>query len=293
MYSLSNGVTVFSRTPNSYVRSYVADVVNLEDDGTRAATGTGTGTDSSTGTGTGIDVDDKSRVQNEMLTQALKAEDNTWIDDLDYKLGLLLEAKRVDPPAISSEHPAVVSRWKDFCEENTSSVDTAKWKCAICKKMFKGAEFVHKHLKNKHSTSLDKIISSVLESVMEDSYLSDPNKIVPVTGASLTDRRQPFHRHTSGGNQDEKFDFDKPRQRYSSDAGRYGHRHSETDRHWGGDLPVDSTGGLLHQRERLSVSSGGFSNTGTYVDRDNPPVDISMPLVVPSEVRATVRYDDL
>jgi len=42
------------------------------------------------------------------------------------------------------------SRIDDFCRTNTQAVGDAKFRCCICRKLFRGTEFVHKHIREKH-----------------------------------------------------------------------------------------------------------------------------------------------
>merc|ERR1712232_429340 len=37
-----------------------------------------------------------------------------------------------------------------FFDKNTEQVSDVKWRCRLCAKIFRGAEFVHKHLREKH-----------------------------------------------------------------------------------------------------------------------------------------------
>lgn len=42
-----------------------------------------------------------------------------------------------------------------------TEVEPEKWRCTLCRKLFRGAEFVRKHLKNKHADHLKPIIDKV------------------------------------------------------------------------------------------------------------------------------------
>lgn len=48
-----------------------------------------------------------------------------------------------------------------FNLQNMSEVEAEKWRCSVCKKLFRGSDFVCKHLKNKHGSNLTPIIEQV------------------------------------------------------------------------------------------------------------------------------------
>ena len=45
------------------------------------------------------------------------------------------------------------------------------WRCKICSKMFKGKDFVVKHVRNKHEAEMDDMRAGVLEKVYEDNFV--------------------------------------------------------------------------------------------------------------------------
>ncbi len=54
-----------------------------------------------------------------------------------------------------------------------------KYKCKVCDKMFKGPEFVHKHIFNKHKPDLDKKFNKVrFDALLKENYFNDPNKMI-------------------------------------------------------------------------------------------------------------------
>ncbi|EZG55389.1 arsenite-resistance protein 2 [Gregarina niphandrodes] len=62
---------------------------------------------------------------------------------------------------VTADHPLFQSHWLEFAEENTLRVDDEKYRCGICKKLFKGPDYVHKHLKNKHQDEINSLIKNV------------------------------------------------------------------------------------------------------------------------------------
>ena len=59
---------------------------------------------------------------------------------------------------MSESHPLIKTTWNDICLANTFKECEERFKCEVCGKMFRGAEFVHKHIKNKHRNLLNDLI---------------------------------------------------------------------------------------------------------------------------------------
>jgi len=59
--------------------------------------------------------------------------------------------------------------------------DTERFKCAMCPKVFKGAEFVVKHIRTRHTADeqVEKILNVALEKLFFDNYRDDPRRITP------------------------------------------------------------------------------------------------------------------
>eukprot|EP01057_Protomagalhaensia_wolfi_P005622 Protomagalhaensia_wolfi_Nauph_80__5621@NODE_643_length_2170_cov_21_211168_g480_i0_p1_GENE_NODE_643_length_2170_cov_21_211168_g480_i0NODE_643_length_2170_cov_21_211168_g480_i0_p1_ORF_typecomplete_len640_score119_19ARS2/PF04959_13/2e18DUF3546/PF12066_8/5e09zfBED/PF02892_15/0_0041GSH_synthase/PF03199_15/1_6e04GSH_synthase/PF03199_15/0_034GSH_synthase/PF03199_15/1_2e04DUF4764/PF15961_5/1_8e04DUF4764/PF15961_5/0_27_NODE_643_length_2170_cov_21_211168_g480_i02502145 len=79
---------------------------------------------------------------------------------------------------IDDYHPLFSDLWAHFCEEKTMLVDSEKYRCGICRKLFKGAEFVHKHLKNKHAPEIEPVRSSVTTLLMKQAFEADDQKLL-------------------------------------------------------------------------------------------------------------------
>lgn len=57
-------------------------------------------------------------------------------------------------------------------------VGETKFRCSVCSKLFKGSEFVKKHLKSKHPETY---CDAVEEAQFLNNYVRDPNRIVPIS----------------------------------------------------------------------------------------------------------------
>ncbi|XP_076041297.1 arsenic resistance protein 2 isoform X2 [Oratosquilla oratoria] len=60
-----------------------------------------------------------------------------------------------------------------FVQANTQEVAKDKWQCPLCGKKFKGAEFVHKHILNKHAEKVKEVKKEV---EYFNNYLRDPKR---------------------------------------------------------------------------------------------------------------------
>lgn len=77
-------------------------------------------------------------------------------------------------------------------------IAASKYKCKLCDKLFKGPEFVHKHIFNKHEDSLNEKFNKVrYDELMKENYLSDPNKIInqPGSGSYYDSGRRDYRRN--------------------------------------------------------------------------------------------------
>jgi len=52
-----------------------------------------------------------------------------------------------------------------------------KVRCNICRKLFRGVEFVRKHIHNKHQDAVEEVVKKRMETIMLDNYVTDPDKL--------------------------------------------------------------------------------------------------------------------
>lgn len=91
-----------------------------------------------------------------------------------FKSGVLSPS----PKHISTENVEELTKLRNnFCKKMTEMVNPERFQCTICTKLFKGENFVHNHIFNKHMSnivgSVDKIY---FDRRKKENYLSDPNK---------------------------------------------------------------------------------------------------------------------
>eukprot|EP00916_Digyalum_oweni_P027448 GHVL01044911.1.p1 GENE.GHVL01044911.1~~GHVL01044911.1.p1 ORF type:complete len:786 (-),score=117.57 GHVL01044911.1:3158-5515(-) len=202
-----------------------------------------------------------------------------WVRNLDNSLQELLAKTFVKPQQIGETSEPFRSKWLAHCDEQTLKVDEQKYRCNLCRKLFKGSEFVHKHLKNKHHESYSALLQKTYEGLMRDEYLKDPHKMViqpPGRTKASTIMRSyskaspPLHRgHTSTDNHQVRR---RPRGSYPS-----GPAH--------GPSPVVDDSPIDHSRTLNAVD---LRRNGLYGDYDAPPVAAPV-----GNYRATISYDDI
>jgi SERRATE/Ars2, N-terminal domain/Arsenite-resistance protein 2/Domain of unknown function (DUF4187) len=66
---------------------------------------------------------------------------------------------------------------KEFEEKCSIQEEENKYRCDLCKKLFRGNEFIKKHLVAKHADEVNTIIKQRLEAIMLERYLNDPGKL--------------------------------------------------------------------------------------------------------------------
>lgn len=86
-------------------------------------------------------------------------------------------------------------KMKEFEDKYTVQEEENKYRCDLCKKLFRGNEFIKKHLIAKHVDEINVVVKERMESIMLERYLADPNKLTnPVILANenlrFADRRK-------------------------------------------------------------------------------------------------------
>ena len=66
---------------------------------------------------------------------------------------------------------------KEFEDKFTVQEEENKFRCDLCKKLFRGSEFIKKHLSVKHNEEVSAVVKERMESIMLDRYLNDPCKL--------------------------------------------------------------------------------------------------------------------
>ena len=90
------------------------------------------------------------------------------------------------------------SAQRKVAARNTKKVSEGKHRCRLCKKLFKGEAFVHKHLRNRHADEMDEAVDKLRSAQTLSNYLADSDRIdeqyLSHAAAAASDR--PFHHHS-------------------------------------------------------------------------------------------------
>lgn len=83
-------------------------------------------------------------------------------------------------------------------KENVKRLEDEKYRCAFCSKLFKGDEFVRKHIVLKHVENITEVRQKALEEQFFLNYWEDPRHIHPVTNQQQQ-QQQKNNRTPQGG----------------------------------------------------------------------------------------------
>ncbi|PVF96753.1 hypothetical protein CPB86DRAFT_736235 [Serendipita vermifera] len=115
------------------------------------------------------------REGNEEATNQDKQSFERWAELLDSKIACLIDVSGVDPAEYGGTK--LDDERAQLIRPHVGKEDEAKWRCTLCKKLFKASEFVEKHILNKH-TEVFKTQMEELE--MFNNFVLDPQHILPM-----------------------------------------------------------------------------------------------------------------
>eukprot|EP00468_Gymnochlora_sp_CCMP2014_P004967 CAMPEP_0167749414 /NCGR_PEP_ID=MMETSP0110_2-20121227/5393_1 /TAXON_ID=629695 /ORGANISM="Gymnochlora sp., Strain CCMP2014" /LENGTH=211 /DNA_ID=CAMNT_0007634563 /DNA_START=771 /DNA_END=1406 /DNA_ORIENTATION=- len=167
---------------------------------------------------------------------------------------------------------------KKFLEAKTLKLsEPNKFRCALCSKLFRGANYVHKHIRLKHKQSLDTEKIRAQEDACFKNYYTDPHKLLSLpenaprtekSNAQGRDRnRQRPSRDTSRRDRDRNRDRDRDYRRSDRDYDRDRDRRKSPprrrrDRDYSPNPP---------KRRGSGNGGGGSGGIVVYDDLDAPP----------------------
>ncbi|ORX91462.1 hypothetical protein K493DRAFT_286786 [Basidiobolus meristosporus CBS 931.73] len=94
----------------------------------------------------------------------------TWIKNLDKKIDMRLsDYSPTEIEKIGGKNPE--SELDKFTQKNVNKVDEGRYRCSLCNKLFKGEEFVKKHIGHKHPENFAEISEEV---DYYNNYVRDP-----------------------------------------------------------------------------------------------------------------------
>ncbi|KAK9722993.1 hypothetical protein K7432_002293 [Basidiobolus ranarum] len=88
----------------------------------------------------------------------------TWIKNLDKKIDMrLTNYSPTEIEKIGGRNPD--SELDKFTQKNVNKVDEGRYRCSLCNKLFKGEEFVKKHIAHKHPENFAEISDEVMHAI--------------------------------------------------------------------------------------------------------------------------------
>jgi len=187
------------------------------------------------------------------------------------------------PQVLSEDADPIKSLWLKDCDEQTVKVEQDRWRCGVCQKMFKGANYVHKHLRNKHDNRLDIIKQQHYMPRMKVAYLADPLKLLPLV---------------ENINDGKNIKMDEGGSLYEPIRRQHSHHQNKTPYSMDGD-PYRPRSHQNHPRNQ--GTGGGHRPNYGYGSSEMPPrggyrdLDAPKPVKEPSEgnIRSLILYDDI
>lgn len=103
----------------------------------------------------------------------------------DSNVKLMIDSRieaRITYPGLSKKYDketdeVLSKKLKEFEDKYTVQEEENKFRCDLCKKLFRGSEFIKKHLSVKHADEVASVIKERMESIMLERYLNDPAKL--------------------------------------------------------------------------------------------------------------------
>lgn len=139
-----------------------------------------------------------------------------WYDNVDSKFRQRLETPD-DPTTYGGQK--MIDRFKDeYATERTVRVEEGKYRCALCDKLFKGPEFVKKHIiapvKADHVQIPEEVVMKAIDEQYYENYLSDPKRILPSNINFTKENEKQAQRNKKQNQQQQQFDDDRQQQGY-------------------------------------------------------------------------------
>ncbi|CAG8595725.1 4466_t:CDS:10 [Funneliformis caledonium] len=112
-----------------------------------------------------------------------------WLKTLDHKIAYKTEPWKFESEVEKHGGTSLKKVLEKFYQENVIEVDPQrKFKCKLCGKLFKGADFVKKHIDYKHHNAVENTTDDVSsdDTKFFNNYVLDPNHLLPTTPPNPT-----------------------------------------------------------------------------------------------------------
>ncbi|CAG8648310.1 10569_t:CDS:10 [Cetraspora pellucida] len=108
----------------------------------------------------------------------------TWLKTLDNKINYKTEPLKYENEVEKNGGLNIKQVLENFYNENINEVEPGrKFKCNLCSKLFKGADFVKKHIDYKHHSTVE---TTMNDAKFYNNYVLDPNHLLPTTPPNPT-----------------------------------------------------------------------------------------------------------
>jgi len=116
----------------------------------------------------------------QMPVRAPQGESNsdtgTWEKNLDHKIETRIHVTLDEETAKKYGKRDSEAEVEKYVQDHVSKVEESKYKCELCPKMFKGPDFVAKHIRTKHVEEVQEIEDEI---TFYNNYIADPHHMLP------------------------------------------------------------------------------------------------------------------
>lgn len=116
------------------------------------------------------------------MRSAEAAPDPSWERNLDSKIETRLKVTLDEEQAKKLGKKDAAGDVDKFVQNNVVKLEEGKFKCGLCPKLFKGSDFVTKHVRTKHEENVQEIEEDV---AFFNNYVQDPNHLLPPTPPAI------------------------------------------------------------------------------------------------------------
>ena len=96
-----------------------------------------------------------------------------WAVEHEKRIQQFLAAARLDRPHATFDDKEVTRRFEELCGEKTSMLSEQKFQCQECRKLFKGKEFVCKHILRTHPKIMEEVREEFHLKAAKSAFLAD------------------------------------------------------------------------------------------------------------------------
>lgn len=115
--------------------------------------------------------------------QQAEGQGDAWVSAHEKRIQDFLATICLDRPDASLDEAKILNRFQELCNEKTVTLSEKKFQCQECGKLFKGPDYVCKHVLRVHPKTMEEAREESHLSAARSAFLSDASR--PPAGALL------------------------------------------------------------------------------------------------------------